>query len=186
MDTWICDHFSIFIKIIQPVVCCFVHHQLIHITYLWRGAEFSQIVYHITAVKRNFLTAAVFCRSLQIGDLDHMRVSRCKFTAFVVIIISIKNRSVDLKMIKIIHCRSIFFGSIFIQAVKAIAFQNIFPVFTGNWKYLGLLRNRTKASLCRLLHCCRKNRLCEHHCAQTKCQCFIYFFSSHILLSLFL
>ena len=122
MYSGICDHLSILIKIIQTIIGSLIHHQIVHIPHLRRSTEFSQIIHHITAIKRNFRPAPVLCGGSQISDLDHMRISCCKFTVFIMIIISVKYRTINHKMIKIMHCRCIFSGSVFIQAVKTTAF----------------------------------------------------------------
>ncbi|EJW97632.1 hypothetical protein EVA_14262 [gut metagenome] len=125
MDPRLCTHPSIFVEEIIALEGCSIFYQLIHKADLRGGRQFSQVIDHIIPVK-GVVPLLVLFGHCQLPKLLHMGISAFKFSVPVMVIITVKYRSTQLKMVKIMHCRCPILCSICIEAVKPIAFQQIF------------------------------------------------------------
>ena len=158
MRTVFCNHFSVFIEIIISVISCSLYGQICNIPYLGCCCEFSQIIYHIAAIKSYFCIcgSSIFLCSFRAGKIfySHYLGSTClKLSGFIMIIKSIQNCPINFHVIKIMYCRCCIPGSIFFQTVKSVTFHKIFSRSVLNRSDLCFISYRKKA-VCGSLYSC--------------------------------
>ena len=130
MDSRIHHHLPCFIEIVISVQRSPVQSQIVNIPYLRCCAELSQIVDKVKTVQLFLFLIFISRNTFQ---MLHVGTASLEFAICIMVIVTVKHRSIYFKIIKIMNFCCCASAPINIQTVEAITFHHIFSAAIFYW-----------------------------------------------------